>query len=75
MGSFGPRAGRAEPSAGSRHGPYAVPFILFGVGIALLPPVSPVRWLMDGTGALAVGLPLVHILQRALARLDAPLPK
>lgn len=74
MGSFGPQAGRAQPSGGGGSGLWLMPLVLFGVGIAVLPPVSSLRWAIDVGGALVVGIPGVIWAQRALHRLDAPLP-
>lgn len=60
MGSFSPQAGRAQPTGGRGSGLWVIPFVLFGVGIVILPPVSAARWAIDGGGALVVGVPLVR---------------
>lgn len=75
IGSFGPQGGRAQPTGGGGSGLWVIPLVLFGLGVALVPPVSAVRWAIDGGGALVVGIPLVRWAQGMLHRWDAPLPK
>lgn len=53
-----------------------IPFIIFGVALAVFPPTSTARWVMDGAAALVIGLALMRVLRWAVHRLlDKPVPQ